>query len=89
VKEKVLAAHRSGIRTVLLPEGNRKDLDDVPAEVQEVTSFVFVTKAEEALAALFAKKAFATKATRGARATGGKKKAAAKRPRSRKSPASS
>jgi ATP-dependent Lon protease len=33
VKEKVLAAHRAGIRHVLLPEGNRRDLRDVPEEV--------------------------------------------------------
>src|SRR5690606_39206663 len=33
VKEKVIAAHRAGIHTVLLPENNRKDLVDVPKEV--------------------------------------------------------
>jgi ATP-dependent Lon protease len=64
VKEKVLAAHRSAMRTIILPEENRKDLDDIPAEVQEVTSFVFVTEVEEALAALFADKALAPKAKR-------------------------
>jgi len=64
VKEKVLAAHRSAMRTIILPEGNRKDLDDIPAEVQEVTSFVFVTEVEEALAALFADKALEPKAKR-------------------------
>jgi ATP-dependent Lon protease len=64
VKEKVLAAHRSAIRTIILPEGNRKDLDDIPAEVREVTTFVFVTEVEEALVALFADKALAPKAKR-------------------------
>ena len=55
VKEKVLAAHRSKIPTVLLPEGNRKDLEDIPAEVKEVTKFVFVSTASEAIATLFPK----------------------------------
>jgi ATP-dependent Lon protease len=55
VKEKVLAAHRSSIFTVLLPEGNRKDLDDIPSEVQAAMRFIFVSKAAEALEALFPK----------------------------------
>jgi ATP-dependent Lon protease, bacterial type len=53
VKEKVLAAHRGSIGTVLLPEGNRKDLDDIPAEVREAMRFVFASTAAEALAELF------------------------------------
>lgn len=53
VKEKVLAAHRSSIFTVILPEANRKDLDDIPPEVQEVMRFIFVSNAAEALEALF------------------------------------
>ena len=55
VKEKVLAAHRSSIFTVILPEANRKDLDDIPPEVQEVMRFIFVSNAAEALEALFPK----------------------------------
>jgi ATP-dependent Lon protease len=42
LKEKVLAAHRAGIRTVILPDKNRKDLEDVPAAVQRQMEFVFV-----------------------------------------------
>lgn len=42
VKEKVLAAHRAGIRTLILPDRNRKDLVDVPADVQRQMDFVFV-----------------------------------------------
>jgi len=53
VKEKVLAAHRGKIGTVLLPEGNRKDLDDVPPEVMAETKFVFASSAAEAITALF------------------------------------
>lgn len=39
IKEKVIAAHRSGITTVLLPERNMEDLDDVPEEVKENMTF--------------------------------------------------
>ena len=53
VKEKVLAAHRGSIYTVILPEGNRKDLDDIPTEVKGAMSFVFVSTIGEAIAALF------------------------------------
>ena len=42
LKEKVLAVHRAGIRTLILPDKNRKDLEDVPADVQRQLSFVFV-----------------------------------------------
>ncbi|MGH2366903.1 MAG: endopeptidase La, partial [Chloroflexota bacterium] len=42
VKEKVLAAHRAGIRTLVLPDKNRKDLTEVPADVQRQMEFVFV-----------------------------------------------
>ena len=53
VKEKVLAAHRNKIGSVILPEGNRKDLDEIPQEVRESMSFVFVSTAAEVIAALF------------------------------------
>ena len=39
IKEKVLAAHRAGITTVLLPQHNQRDLDDIPAEVREQLAF--------------------------------------------------
>jgi ATP-dependent Lon protease len=42
VKEKVLAAARSGIKTILLPDLNRKDLDDIPPEVRRQITFKFV-----------------------------------------------
>jgi ATP-dependent Lon protease len=41
IKEKVLAAHRAGIKTVLLPEKNRKDLIEVPDEIQKDLTFKF------------------------------------------------
>jgi ATP-dependent Lon protease len=42
IKEKVLAAHRAGIKTIILPEDNRKDLEEIPAHVQQDLKFRFV-----------------------------------------------
>jgi ATP-dependent Lon protease len=42
IKEKVLAARRSGLRTVVLPEPNRKDLNEVPKALRRDLEFVFV-----------------------------------------------
>ncbi len=47
VKEKVLAAHRAGIKTVILPEENRKDLEDVPDNVRENLTFKHVSQVDE------------------------------------------
>jgi len=47
VKEKVLAAHRAGIKTVILPDMNRKDLEEVPQEIRNELEFRFVKKMEE------------------------------------------
>jgi ATP-dependent Lon protease len=49
VKDKVLAAHRGGIKTVLLPKENRKDLREVPKIVRKALSFVFVEHMDEVL----------------------------------------
>ncbi len=49
VKEKVLAALRAGVTTVILPERNRKDLVEVPKEVQDALKFHFVHRVDEAL----------------------------------------
>ncbi len=50
VKQKVLAAHAAGLTDVVLPERNRGDLDDVPAEVREAMSFHFAMSVDEVLA---------------------------------------
>ena len=50
IKEKILAAHRSGIRRVILPRRNEGDLDDVPAELRRELTFVPVDTADEVLA---------------------------------------
>ena len=47
VKEKVLAAHRNGIRHVLLPDMNRKDVDELPAAVRRDMEIRFVSRFEE------------------------------------------
>ena len=49
IKEKVLAAHRIGLRSVILPRWNERDIEDVPAELRRELSFVFVDDAEEVL----------------------------------------
>src|SRR6266850_469333 len=50
VKEKLLAAHRAGIRTVILPERNVKDLIDVPEEVKREMEIISVKRMDEVLA---------------------------------------
>ncbi|MBU2515785.1 endopeptidase La [bacterium] len=47
IKEKVLAAHRAGIKKVLLPADNDKDLKDIPNDVKEQLSFVFLDTIED------------------------------------------
>jgi ATP-dependent Lon protease len=49
IKEKVLAAHRSRIRRVIMPQQNEQDLDDVPEHVRDELEFVFVKRIEDAL----------------------------------------
>ena len=49
VKEKTLAALRAGIKTVMLPKRNEKDLEDVPAEAKAKLEFVFLERVEDAI----------------------------------------
>src|SRR5574337_441594 len=53
IKEKVLAAHRLGLRRVLLPKENEKDLKDVPQEVRDKLTFILAERIEEVLPAAF------------------------------------
>jgi ATP-dependent Lon protease len=55
VKEKTLAAHRAGIKRVLMPERNKPDIDEVPKEVRDELEFVYVHKLDEVLAAALEK----------------------------------
>ncbi len=49
IKEKMLAAHRMGIKKVLLPEENKPDLDDLPEPVRSEMEFVFLKKIDDAV----------------------------------------
>ncbi|MCK4814083.1 MAG: endopeptidase La, partial [Candidatus Marinimicrobia bacterium] len=42
IKEKIIAAHRAGLSTIIIPEWNKKDLDDIPAEILDELHFHFV-----------------------------------------------
>ncbi len=53
IKEKVLAAHRAGIKTVLLPDKCRKDLVEVPKEIRDEMTFHFCSRMEEVLSYAF------------------------------------
>ncbi|HBY62670.1 MAG TPA: endopeptidase La, partial [Solibacterales bacterium] len=50
VKEKVLAARRAGLKRVILPEANRKDLRDLPDHVREEMQILFASRIEQVLA---------------------------------------
>ena len=49
IKRKVLAAHRHGLKTVILPQANEVDLDDVPQEIRDELSFVLVEHLDQVL----------------------------------------
>ncbi|MDQ2997175.1 MAG: endopeptidase La [Chloroflexota bacterium] len=49
VKDKVLAAHRAGIRTIILPKRNERDIDDIDEEARDELLFVFADRMEEVL----------------------------------------
>jgi ATP-dependent Lon protease len=51
VKQKVMAAHRMGLREVILPQRNEKDLDDVPESVRNEMTFHLARRVEDVLAA--------------------------------------
>jgi ATP-dependent Lon protease len=49
IKEKVLAAHRAGLRLVIIPKRNEKDLDDLPQDIRDEMKFVLVDRVDEVL----------------------------------------
>ena len=53
VKEKVIAAHRAGIKTIILPKINKKNLDKIPAKVKKDITFKFVSHLDEVLKLAF------------------------------------
>jgi len=56
VKEKVIAGHRAGLKTIILPKDNKKDLEDVPALIKKDIKFVFAEKVEDVLKVAVIKK---------------------------------
>jgi ATP-dependent Lon protease len=55
VKEKVLAAHRNGLTTIILPKRNEQDLDDVPEEIRSSMKFIFAESVEDVIDAALEK----------------------------------
>jgi ATP-dependent Lon protease len=53
VKEKILAAHRAGIKTIILPAWNKKDMEDIPKNVQNDITFTFTEKMIDVLRIAF------------------------------------
>lgn len=49
IKEKVLAAHRAGIKSIILPKFNEKDMEDIPAKIKEEIKFHFVEKIRQVI----------------------------------------
>jgi ATP-dependent Lon protease len=56
LKEKVLAAHRAGIKRIIVPERNRADLDEVPEEIKKDLDFVFVSRMDQVIEAALEEK---------------------------------
>jgi ATP-dependent Lon protease len=56
IKEKILAAHRVGLKTVILPKENEYDLEDIPKDIQQSIHFIFVNTVDEVIQAAFSKK---------------------------------
>jgi ATP-dependent Lon protease len=79
LKEKTLAAHRAGLKTVIIPQRNEKDLDDVPEEIRKDLKFILADRVEDVLAAALEKpskkrRAGAARADGSTNHAGGRKK---------------
>ena len=61
IKEKMLAAHRAGLKTIILPKRNELDVEDVPEEVRKTLTFVFAESVNDVLKAALEKPAKSTK----------------------------
>lgn len=55
VKEKVIAAHRAGLKTIVMPKDNKKDLEDVPKEVIKDLKFIYVSHMDDVLTVALSK----------------------------------
>ncbi len=80
IKEKVLAAHRAGLKTVVLPTRNKRDLLEVPADVRDEVNFVYADTVEDVLLAALPPVKKRRRRARAADERRAKKKTAKKRP---------
>jgi ATP-dependent Lon protease len=81
IKEKVLGAHRAGIRRVLLPTRNEADLDDIPADLRSEMELVLVDSIDQVLREALTKAPVATRQrSNGAAANGGRERVAVAAP---------
>lgn len=55
VKEKVIAGHRAGLKTIVLPKDNKKDMEDVPDKVKKDIKFIFASRIDEVLSVALTK----------------------------------
>ena len=53
IKEKVVAAHRAGIRRIMLPARNRRDFEDIPEEVRQQLAFIWLDRVDDAVSSAF------------------------------------
>jgi ATP-dependent Lon protease len=84
VKEKILAAHRAGLKTVLLPRRNERDLDEVPDEVRQDLRFVFVETVDDILKAALEEKAAGPRRRRGGARSNGRAARRGRGPKTRR-----
>jgi len=56
IKEKMLAAHRAGLKTIILPKQNEPDLDELPDETKKALSFILVSSIREVFDTAFENK---------------------------------
>jgi len=49
IKEKVIAAHRAGLETIIMPKNNKKDLEEIPNEVRKDIKFIFADHMDQVL----------------------------------------
>ena len=56
IKEKIVAAHRAGLRHIMLPARNRKDYEDIPEEVRQQLTFTWLERVDDAIAAVLEEK---------------------------------
>ncbi len=63
IKEKMLAAHRAGLKTIILPKRNEQDVEDVPEEIRKTLTFIFAESVNDVLKTALEKPVMLTKKT--------------------------